>query len=88
MTLRIASTLYDGLRPAALFGALGGSSALSELVLVLAPDVDVRTRGRLLGSLGDTGGGLEVLELLLEGTTDEVRGNLSRPRSTPLIDLI
>ncbi|KAH9015286.1 hypothetical protein EDB85DRAFT_2280358 [Lactarius pseudohatsudake] len=38
VTLHIASTLYDGLRPAALFGALGG--ALKELVLVLAPDVD------------------------------------------------
>ncbi|KAH9021802.1 hypothetical protein EDB85DRAFT_2152186 [Lactarius pseudohatsudake] len=47
VTLHIASTLYDGLRPAALFGALGG--ALKELVLVLAPDVDVRTLGRLLG---------------------------------------
>jgi hypothetical protein len=44
-TLRIASTLYDGLRPAALFDALG--SQLKELVLVLAPDVDARTRGRL-----------------------------------------
>ena len=43
VTLRIASTLYDGLRPAALFSALGG--ALKELVLVLATDVDVRTGG-------------------------------------------
>ncbi|KAH9010500.1 hypothetical protein EDB83DRAFT_2680812 [Lactarius deliciosus] len=56
--LHIASTLYDGLRPAALVGALGG--ALKELRLVLAPDVDVRTRGRLLGALGNTGAGLEV----------------------------
>ena len=71
VTLRIASTLYDGLRPAALFGALGG--ALKELVLVLAPDVDVRTRGRLLGALANTGAGLEVLELSLDGTSDEVR---------------
>ncbi|KAI0288614.1 hypothetical protein BC826DRAFT_1107566 [Russula brevipes] len=39
--LRVASTLYDGLRPAALFGALGGQ--LKELVLVLAPNFDVRT---------------------------------------------
>lgn len=70
VTLRIASTLYDGLRPAALFGALGG--ALKELVLVLAPDVDVRTRGRLLGALAKTGAGLELLELSLEGTSDEV----------------
>ncbi|KAH9165331.1 hypothetical protein EDB89DRAFT_1911503 [Lactarius sanguifluus] len=70
VTLHIASTLYDGLRPAALFGALGGS--LKELVLVLAPDVDVRTRGRLLGALGNTGAGLEVLELSLDGTSDEV----------------
>ncbi|KAH9014510.1 hypothetical protein EDB84DRAFT_1443803 [Lactarius hengduanensis] len=59
VTLHIASTLYDGLRPAALFGALGG--ALKELGLVLAPDVDVRTRGRLLSALGNTGAGLEVL---------------------------
>ncbi|KAH9037210.1 hypothetical protein EDB85DRAFT_627354 [Lactarius pseudohatsudake] len=71
VTLHIASTLYDGLRPAALFGALGG--ALKELGLVLAPDVDVRTRGRLLGALGNTGAGLEVLELSLDGTSDEVR---------------
>ncbi|KAH9054853.1 hypothetical protein EDB87DRAFT_1688740 [Lactarius vividus] len=70
VTLRIASTLYDGLRPAALFSALGDS--LKELVLVLAPDVDVRTRGRLLGALGNTGAGLEVLELSLDGTSDEV----------------
>ncbi|KAH9015780.1 hypothetical protein EDB84DRAFT_1567577 [Lactarius hengduanensis] len=70
VTLHIASTLYDGLRPAALFGALGG--ALKELGLVLAPDVDVRTRGRLLGALGNTGAGLEVLELSLDGASDEV----------------
>jgi hypothetical protein len=70
VTLRIASTLYDGLRPAALFGTLG--SHLKELVLVLAPDVDARTRGRLLGALANTGGGLEMLELCLEGTSDEV----------------
>ncbi|KAH9062517.1 hypothetical protein EDB83DRAFT_2315391 [Lactarius deliciosus] len=50
--------------------ALGG--ALKELGLVLAPDVDVRTRGRLLGALGNTGAGLEVLELSLDGTSDEV----------------
>ncbi|KAH9038668.1 hypothetical protein EDB83DRAFT_2647321 [Lactarius deliciosus] len=61
VTPRIASTLYDGLRPAALFGAL--VRALKELVLVLAPDVRVRARGRLLGA---------GLEPLLEGTSDEV----------------
>ncbi len=69
VTLPIASTLYDGLRPAALFGALGG--ALTVLVLMLAPDVDVRKRGRLLGALANTGVGLEVS---LEGTSDEVCG--------------
>ncbi|KAI9429325.1 hypothetical protein H4582DRAFT_2089506 [Lactarius indigo] len=58
VTLSIASTLYDGLRPAAPFGALGG--ALKELVLVLAPDVDVHMRWRLLGALGNTGAGLEM----------------------------
>jgi hypothetical protein len=72
VTLHIASTLYDGLRPAAIFSALG--SQLKELVLVLAPDVDARTRGRLLGALAaNTGAGLEVLELRLEGTSDDVR---------------
>ncbi|KAI0299821.1 hypothetical protein BC826DRAFT_714477 [Russula brevipes] len=61
--LHVASTLYDGLCPVALFGALGGQ--LKELVLVLAPDVDVWTRGRLLGIVAKTGGGLEMLELRL-----------------------
>ncbi|KAH9981798.1 hypothetical protein BJV74DRAFT_65657 [Russula compacta] len=72
VTLRVASTLYDGLRPAALFAALGGGEQLKELVLVLAPDVDARTRGRLLGALAKTGAELEVLELHLEGTSNEV----------------
>ncbi|KAH9077566.1 hypothetical protein EDB83DRAFT_2514279 [Lactarius deliciosus] len=66
MTLRVTSTLYDDLRPAALFGAL---SALMELALVLAPDVDVRACARLLGALGNMGA---VLELSLEGPSDEV----------------
>jgi hypothetical protein len=70
MTLRIASTLYDGLCPAAIFGTLG--SQLKELVLVLVPDVDAWMRGRFLGALVNTGGGLEVLELCLEGTFDDV----------------
>jgi len=77
VTLRVASTLYDGLRPAALFDALG--SELKELALVLAPDVDARTRGRLLGALAKTGEGLEVLELHLEGKSDEVSSRLSWP---------
>ena len=51
--LRIANTLYHDLRPAVLFGALG--CALKELVLVLAHNVDVRTHGRLLGALANTG---------------------------------
>ncbi|KAH9031174.1 hypothetical protein EDB84DRAFT_1578814 [Lactarius hengduanensis] len=38
--LRIARTLYDGLRLAALFGALG--STRKELGLILAPNVDIR----------------------------------------------
>ena len=69
--------LYDGLRPATLISALGG--ALKELALVLAPNVDVRTRGRLLDALANTVTGLEVLEMSLEGTSDEVRGS-SRSR--------
>ena len=55
----------------ALFGALG--SALKELVLVLVPDVDVRTRGWLPGVLANMGAGLKLLEQSLEGTSDEVR---------------
>lgn len=74
VTLRVASTLYDGLRPAALFDAVG--SQLRELVLVLAPDVDARTRGRLLGALAKTAEGLEVLELRIEGKSDEVRARV------------
>jgi len=75
VTLRVASTLYDGLRPAAIFGALlgAGCGQVKVLGLVLAPDVDTRTRGRLLGALAKMGEGLEVLELQLEGTCDEVR---------------
>lgn len=68
VTLRIASTLYDDLRPAALFR--GFDCALKELVLVLAPDVDMRTRGRQLGTLANTGAGLEILEMRLEGTSE------------------
>ncbi|KAI9432377.1 hypothetical protein H4582DRAFT_2083718 [Lactarius indigo] len=63
LELRIASILYGGLRPAALFGTLGG--ALKEPVLVLALDVGMHTRGPLLGALGNTGIGLELLELSL-----------------------
>jgi hypothetical protein len=54
--------------------ALG--SQLRELVLVLAPGVDARTRGRLLSALAKTAEGLEVLELRLEGKSDEVRGSI------------
>jgi len=73
--LRVASTLYNGLRPAARFGALGCD--LKELVLVLAPDVDARTRGQSVGALAKTGEGLEVLELRLEGKSDEVSFHFS-----------
>ena len=75
VTLRVTSTLYDGLRPGAIFGALfgAGGGQVKVLSLVLAADVDRRTRGRILGTLAKTGEGLEVLELQLEGTSDEVR---------------
>ena len=76
--------LHDGLRPAALFSTL--SHALKELALVLAPDVDVRTRGRLLDALANAVTGLEVLEMSLEGTSDEVRG-LSRSRIISILYL-
>jgi hypothetical protein len=79
VTLRVASTLYDGLRPAAIFEALLGATGCGQmkvLELVLAADVDTRTRGRLLGALAKMGEGLEELELRLEGTSDEVRSVL------------
>lgn len=82
VTLRVASTLYDGLRPAAIFGALLGDAGRSQvkvLTLVLAPDVDTRTRGRLLGALAKMSEGLEILELQLEGTSDEVRTPILTP---------
>ncbi|KAH8981372.1 hypothetical protein EDB86DRAFT_3087164 [Lactarius hatsudake] len=66
----IANTLYDGLRPAALFGALIG--ALKGLILVLTPDVGVRAHGPLLGALGNSGAGLETPELSFKGISDEV----------------
>lgn len=74
VTLRVTSTLYDGLRPAAIFGALfgPGGGQVKVLSLVLAAGVDRRTRGRLLGALAKMGEGLEVLELQLEGMCDEV----------------
>ena len=41
--------------------------------VVLAPDIDAWTRGRVSGALTNSAGGLEVLELRLEGACDEVR---------------
>ena len=43
VTLRVASTLYDDLRPAALFIEL--ESELKELAFVLAPEIDAWTEG-------------------------------------------
>jgi len=81
VTLRVTSTLYDGLRPAAIFGALfgPGGGQVKVLSLVLAPDVDRRTRGRLLGALAKMGESLEVLELQLDGMCDEVRSSSPPP---------
>ena len=76
-TLHIASTLYDVLRLAALFDELG--SEPKDLALVLALDVDARTRRQLLGVLAKTGEGLEVLELGLEEKSDEVCVHISWP---------
>jgi hypothetical protein len=73
-TLRVASTLYDGLRPVTLFDMLGNQ--LRELVLALAQDVDAPTRGRSLGVLAKMADGPGVLELRLEGKSDEVRARL------------
>ncbi len=70
--LCITNTLYHDLRPVVLFGALG--CALKELILVLAPNADVRTHGRLLARWRIRAAGLELLEVSLEGISDEVRG--------------
>ncbi|KAI9435285.1 hypothetical protein H4582DRAFT_2100431 [Lactarius indigo] len=83
VTLQISSTLYDGLCPTALFSALGGS--LRELVLVLALYVDVRIHERLLGALGSMTTGLEVLELSLDGTSDEVSLRALYEQVSPLL---
>ncbi|KAH9008223.1 hypothetical protein EDB84DRAFT_1551633 [Lactarius hengduanensis] len=65
VTLRTASTLYNGLHPAALFGALGGSCSFSR-------STQTCTRGWLLGTLANTSAGLDVVELSREGNSDEV----------------
>ncbi|KAH9011361.1 hypothetical protein EDB84DRAFT_1569799 [Lactarius hengduanensis] len=65
VTLRTASTLYNGQRPAALFGALGGSCSFSRSTRTC-------TRGWSLGTLANTSAGLDVLELSLKGNSDEV----------------
>ncbi|KAH8980012.1 hypothetical protein EDB92DRAFT_1820706 [Lactarius akahatsu] len=62
--MRIASCM-TACAPWRCFGAVGGS--LKEIVVGLAPDVDVRMRVRLSGVLANTSTGLEVLELSLEG---------------------
>jgi hypothetical protein len=49
VVLRVVSTPYDGLCPAALFSELG--SQLKAFVLVLAPDVVEQMRGRSLFAL-------------------------------------
>ena len=67
------------MRLAALFDV--PESEPKELGLVLAPDVDARTRRRLLGVLAKTGEGPEVLELGLEGKSDEVSIHISWPLS-------
>jgi hypothetical protein len=51
VTPLVTSTLYDGLRVAVLFDALG--SQLTELVLVLVPDVDTQTLGHWERSMWD-----------------------------------
>ncbi|KAH9008680.1 hypothetical protein EDB84DRAFT_1550264, partial [Lactarius hengduanensis] len=53
--LRIANMVCDGFRPATLFS-----------YLYSRPISTSRTRGRLLGALGNTGAGLELLELSLQ----------------------
>ncbi|KAH9021790.1 hypothetical protein EDB85DRAFT_1999099 [Lactarius pseudohatsudake] len=63
---RSAAHCEHAVRWPALFGTLGG--ALKEFGL----DVDVRPRGRLLGAQGNSGTGLKVLELSLEGTSRRV----------------
>jgi hypothetical protein len=74
VTLRVAITPYDGLRPVAVFDVLGNK--LRVVVLALGEDVDGPTRGQLSGVLAKTAKGLELLELRLEGNSDEVRARL------------
>ena len=61
MMLRVATTMYDGLRPTAHLG-----------MLALALDVDAWTRGQLLGALAKTGRWMEAFKLCLEGKFDGV----------------
>ncbi|KAH9011138.1 hypothetical protein EDB84DRAFT_1445319 [Lactarius hengduanensis] len=61
LTLRIARTLYDGLRLAALFGALG--STRKELGLILAPNVDIRMGA---GEYGRGAGGTRAVSGALQ----------------------
>ena len=90
MTLRVASTLYNNLRPAVLFDALGRELEELASVLVLNAEktldmihqvVDAQIRRRLLGALATTVEGLEVLELGLEGKSDKVSIPFSWPTS-------
>ncbi|KAI0052783.1 hypothetical protein FA95DRAFT_1162552 [Auriscalpium vulgare] len=76
MELYVNSTLYDGLRPAALMDALAG---VRTLRMVLGHNVDARTRARLVGALGHVGQQLELLELRMEGS-DEVQQVSSHPK--------
>ncbi|KAI0067419.1 hypothetical protein BV25DRAFT_1099375 [Artomyces pyxidatus] len=68
VSLHVESTLYDGLRPAALMDALEG---VRELRMILSRGVDTRTRARLVGALGRVGPRLRLLEIRMEGTSDE-----------------
>ncbi|KAH9055291.1 hypothetical protein EDB87DRAFT_1339056 [Lactarius vividus] len=52
-----------------------------------APDVDVRTCRRLLGALANTTAGLEILELSLEGISDELLAGSHFKRCTSQSDI-
>ncbi|KAH9165009.1 hypothetical protein EDB89DRAFT_378211 [Lactarius sanguifluus] len=67
VTLRIASAQYDGLHPAETVWCARRSKGTRTRA-----ECGMRTRGQSLGALGNTRAELEVLDLSLEGTSDEV----------------
>ena len=72
--LRIASTLNDVMRPVVLFDALGSKLKVGSSAMCMRG-----REGGLLDGLSKNGEGLDVLELGLEGKSDEVSVHFLRP---------